>query len=189
MTVYINASHSSYSPGGVWKNRSEHKDALAFSEKLRKELSKNESIRCVLFEGKLRDDFSENDIVLSFHRDSNMKNCCSYGAKVLVKGNSDAGVQYDGFRLLEALCSENGFRYKGVHTFSDKWHIKSIEKSVCPNVFVFFLGYIDSERDNRVLDGFSDSLIKGFAAVFYKIIKERKNEADTAFSEIAFRGM
>lgn len=186
--LYINASHSPFSPGGVWGERTEYGDVLIFSEKLAGVLSECENIRCRLFDGRLKKGFSEKDIVLSFHRDSNMKNSDSYGAKVLVQRDSNADIQYKAFRLLDALCVDGGFRFRGVHTFSESCPLKSIETTGSPLTFVFYLGFIDNVRDNKVLDCFSDVLIKEFAKKLTEIIKETENEVSTAFSEAALRG-
>lgn len=186
--VIINLGHSPFSPGAVWEKRTEHRDVSVFGKKLQKELSKNINSECILYDGRLKKGTGENDIILSFHRDSNMKNCCSHGAKVLVQRESDKSVQYKAYRLLDSLCGNGGFRYCGVHTFTEKCPLKSIEATGSPCTFVFYLGYIDSSRDNAILDGSSDRLIKEFSKILTEIIKERENEATTAFSETSFRG-
>ena len=173
--IYINAGHLAYSPGGVYKGRREHSDVLRFSSLLERELKK-EGISAVLYEGPLGDGFNENDIILSFHRDSNMKNEESHGAYVTLPADADASVQYDAFRLMSGLCSDGGFKYRGVHTYTKKCPHKSICKTGTPFTFVFTLGFMDNDRDNDILDNKSPSLIRELAGCLKEIEKEAENE-------------
>ncbi|MBR3767933.1 MAG: hypothetical protein IKL10_06815 [Clostridia bacterium] len=159
----------------MWGKRTEHKDAVRFSEKLKRELLKYD-ICCEIFSGSIWNGFSNDDMILSFHRDGNMKNTEKYGASVLVPKNADAEIQYDAFRLLSALTGDMGFRNRGVHTFTEKSPFKSIEKSGSRNTFIFTLGFMDKDCDNRILDKNSDVLVKLFAYRLNKILKERENE-------------
>ena len=188
MNVYINNPHTQCSPGGVWGERTEYTDIGRFLNRLYGETEKYDSINCIMCNFPKIPEIGENDIFLSFHRSSDMKSCASSGAAVMVKSESDAAVQYKAYRLLEALCGEDGFRYRGVHTYTDLSPFKSVEKSRSPFTFLFTLGYIDNEGDNRVFDGFSHKLIKNFAYKLNEIIKETENEVSSSFSKASFRG-
>ena len=184
--VFIYNPHSAYSPGGVWKGRTEYGDICAFSEELAEELKKYKDINCVMYSRENYPFVTENDVLLSFHRASAMKNCDSCGADALCKSESSAAVQYKAYRLLDSLCGENGFRFKGVHTFTRHSPLRSIEKSGSPLSFIFTLGYMDNVRDNGIFDCFSDELIKNFAYTLNEIIKENENEVRTSFSQASF---
>ncbi len=188
MNVFINNPHTRCSPGGVWGERTEYADIGRFLNRLYGETEKYGGVNCIMSNFVKIPEIGENDIFLSFHRNSNMKNRDASGAAVMVKSESGEAVQYKAYRLLEALCGEGGFRYKGVHTFTDLSPFKSVEKSTSPFTFLFTLGYIDNEGDNRVFDGFSSKHIKNFADKLNEIIKETENEVSSSFSKASFGG-
>ena len=159
-----------------WGERTEYNDVSRFCRLLKKELE-GHSVNSVLTEGRPSGGYLKDDIILCFHRFSNMKNSEKRGASVTVPENSDSGVQYIAFRLLTSLCTDVGFRYGGVHTNTSRSPYKSLDMTGSPLTFLINLGFIDSFTDNSVLDTGSEELTKEFSRTLKEIIKERKNEA------------
>lgn len=175
--VYINAAHTSYSPGGVWGARTEHSDVLKFGRMLHMGLQRDKSISVQMFTGDIRRrSFSADDIVIILHRASNMKNSFSYGARVTVPEEASSDIQYEAYRLLMSICGENFFRMKGVHT-EGRLHLRnSINTLGTCRVFLFDLGYIDSWKDNRIFDKFYENMAERLAEKIKEILKETKDE-------------
>lgn len=188
MDVYIIVAHSPHSPGGVWGERNEYSDSLRFSLLLKKELREKKGVDVKILYSREYDSIPENALVLSFHRDGNMKNCESKGAKAFVSESASAKTQYDAYRLLESITGEKGFCYKGVHTNGKKAGFKRILEKNPLSSFVFTLGFMDMESDNAFFDKNISSLAKAFSLKLYEIIKERENETDTPFFRSSRRG-
>lgn len=179
--IYVIAAHSPYSPGGMCQGRTEHEDSLKFARMLHMNLERDKGLEVKLLKGDTRRlSFSEEDTVIVFHRASNMKNCASYGARAFVTPSADAEIQYDAFRLLESICGDHFFRMKGVHTETKSDFRNSINSLGTDRVFLFDLGYIDSYKDNRVLDRYYELLADRMGKKLREILKERENEDNTA---------
>ncbi len=177
--IYINAAHTSFSPGGVWGERTEHEDMLKFTRMLSIELERDPDISCKVFTGDLRKKFTGYDVVLSFHRGTNIKNSEKHGAQVFVQENASADIQYEAFRLLESISSEKYFRMLGVHTATSKNIPASINHTGCERTFLFHIGFIDSQRDNRLFDSCYEELARELSERIKEVFKEEKNEDNT----------
>ena len=175
--IYINAAHTSYSPGGVWGARTEHSDVLKFARMLHMGLERDKSISVQMFTGDIRRrSFSEDDTVIVLHRASNEKNSFSYGARVTVPEEASSDIQYEAYRLLMSICGERLFRMKGVHTGSESHCRNSINTLGTNRVFLFDLGYIDSYTDNRIFDKCYEVMAERLSEKIKEILKEEKDE-------------
>ncbi len=179
VNVYINAAHTSFSPGGVWGDRTEHNDVLSFARMLAIELERDKNISCEYYTGNCRKGFSDEDIVLILHRGSNIKNCNKYGCDVTVQRDADAKTQYEAFRLLESLGGEKGFRLRGVHTNTEKTAFGRMEETGSKRTFLFKLGYIDSSEDNRIFDRNYIYLAERLSEKIKEVFGGDNNETDT----------
>ena len=85
VNVFINAAHTSFSPGAMIYGRTEHSDVLAFARMLSMELERYEGIKCEYYTGNCRKGYSDEDIVIILHRGSNSGNDNTYGCDITVK--------------------------------------------------------------------------------------------------------
>lgn len=152
VNVFINAAHTSFSPGAMIYGRTEHSDVLAFARMLSMELERYEGIKCEYYTGNCRKGYSDEDIVIILHRGSNSGNDNTYGCDITVKSTADAATQYDAFRLLQSLGGEKGFRLKKVHVNTGKSPFRQMEETGSEKTFLVKLGYIDSYKDNSIFD-------------------------------------
>ncbi len=180
VNIVINASHTSYSPGAVWGERNEHSDVLKFARFLSFELERDPDINCIYHTGDCKSGYNDKDVVLILHRDSNCKNCNSYGCSITVQKNASADIQYEAYRLLGSLGGDRGFRIKGVHTNTDKTPFKRMENTGTKHTFLIKLGFIDSWTDNKIFDTDFEFLAEKLAAELKEIFKGDTNEAYTA---------
>ncbi len=172
MKVYLKAAHSDFSPGAVFSGRREYDDVLKFARTVKNFLEGRFGISAQVFVGKMPCEMKENDMLIELHRSSNMKNCEKYGAFAAVKDNSSVHTQYQAYRMLMGLCSVGGFRYGGVHTLVPESPYKSFISSKCEKAFLFTLGYIDSQKDNAVLDSNGEFIAYQLSFRISEIIKE-----------------
>ncbi len=170
VNVFINAAHTSFSPGGVIYGRTEHSDVLEFARLLSAALIRTDGICCESYTGNCRKGYSDSDIVIILHRGSNVGNDNTYGCDITVKSTADADTQYDAFRLLQSLGGEKGFRLKGVHVNTRKSPFRQMEETGSKNTFLIKLGYIDSYKDNKIFDSnllhLTESLAKKINEIF-----------------------
>lgn len=159
--------------------RTEYGDMMKFTRMVAMELDRCPDVNCQVFTGNLKKNFSENDIVLSFHRGSNYKNCEKHGASVFVREDASADIQYEAFRLLSSICEDDYFRMLGVHTVSERSAFQSINSTGCDRTFVFCIGYIDSAKDNRIFDAYYEILAEKLAKRIKEVFKEEKNDDNT----------
>lgn len=176
MKIYINAAHTPCSPGAVYGGRIEHNDVLSFSGVLCEKL-KNTDFEYELFTGYEKSEaVSEDSAVLIFHRGTAYKNAVSRGASVTVGGDASALIQYEAYLLLEAVHKAGGFRYLGVHTVTSDYPHRFIEKTGTARTFLFDLGFIESEEDNRLFDSHKDKIARALVNKLTEIYKEGKYE-------------
>ncbi len=176
MKVYIKAAHSDFSPGAVFYGRREYDDVLKFGRLIKKYLEAKFGISAELYSGHEPEEMTEDDLLIVLHRGSNMKNSEKYGACVTVKSNASADIQYHAYRLLMGICGKRGFRYGGVHVFTEKNPHKSFERSKPQKAFLFMIGFIDSAKDNRIFDNEDSFLAYQLSFRISEIIKESENE-------------
>lgn len=157
--IYVWAAHTSYSPGCMCGGRNEHSDVLKFAKAVVSELKRYGDIEVELRTGNVKPVCEKDAVLLIFHRDYNEENDTSHGCRVYVQRAASAQIQYEAFRLLTALC-RGGFRYKGVHEGYYRKGFEFIENTGCDRTFLFTLGYLDSEKDNRILDKRSEFLCR-----------------------------
>ncbi len=176
MKIYINAAHKPSSPGAVYGGRSEHEDVLSFCRVLSERLV-NAGFSQEIFIGYEKPEIKEDALVLIFHRGTSYKNAVSDGASVTVINDISADIQYEAYRMLEALTFAGGFRYRGVHTLTSFCPHRFIERTGAKRTFLFDMGFIESERDNFLFDcnkeNIADALVKKLTEIY---VKEGKNE-------------
>ncbi len=176
MKIYINAAHKPSSPGGIFGGRNEHKDVLSFCLILKRELDKA-GFDTKLFTGYELPMIERHSPVLIFHRGVSYKNAVSDGALVTVRENSSADIQYEAYRMLEAITLSGGFRYRGVHTVTPSYPHRFIEKTGTKRSFLFDMGFIESERDNSLFDCNKEKIASALVGIVKEIfMKEKMNE-------------
>ena len=176
MRIYIDPAHTPHSPGAVYGGRKEYDDIFLFSRELEKSLSDSDTAAEMITCRKDYKRINKNDVLLIFHRGTSYKNAPKRGAGVTVKADSSCSIQYEAYRLLEAVTKASGLKYRGVHTAGKDFLYPSALSSPAERTFLFELGFIEDERDNMLFDS---SLIKTARQLRNKlceIYKEEKNE-------------
>lgn len=177
--IYLYAAHTSFSPGGMLEGRTEHGDTLRFCRFLAEYLKSTGIADVGILKGNIRPCPDKDAFVIIFHRDYNEGNDRSYGAAVYVAEDADCTVQYTASRLLESISRNGGFRYKGVHFGKNRCGFSELEKTGCKNTFLLTLGYIDSQRDNFILDEKISFLAEALCEEITDILKETEYENRT----------
>ncbi len=176
MKIYLNAAHTPYSPGAVYGGRNEHEDVLSFSGKVKNSLLERGFDTEIFIGYDKPQSVNEDDVVIIFHRGTAYKNALTKGASVTVKEDASCGVQYEAFLLLEALCQASGFYYKGVHTVTPDYPHLFVERTGTDRSFLFELGFIESEEDNRLFSEYKEKTARALADRITEIYKEGKYE-------------
>lgn len=170
--VYVWAAHTSFSPGAMTAERNEHADVLRMAKFIVARLNVCEGIHAVLLTGNVKSVAERDALVLVLHRSFNEGNDRSYGAEIFTKKDADAKVQYAAYRLLESICRTGLFRYKGVHECTAHKGFENLNLAECENAFMITLGFIDSSRDNLILDRHISRLGDNLCEKIIEIIKE-----------------
>lgn len=176
--IYLNAAHTPYSPGGVYKGINEHEESLRLCGLIRESL--------LALDGRLQVEITagnspaagDDDLLFVFHKGNNMKNECRSGALIFVKESASAEIQYRAFRLLCALCGK-GLSYRGVHTATKKSPFCSFINTIPENAYLVMAGFIESDRDNSLLFHRAGEISLDLAGEILKIYKEKTDEDKT----------
>lgn len=168
--IYLNFAHTVSSPGGVSGRRTEYSDSKRLCLALKRELLKIDgSLDVRLLGGRIQNRIMKSeDMLLVFHRGTSLKNEVTFGADILVKSDADAVCQNEAYELLDSICENAGFRYRGVHTYTRYSPFLSFECSVPERAYLLRVGFIDSESDNRLFDSFLDSSVGSLARSIYQ---------------------
>ncbi len=181
MTIYINPSHSAFSPGGCFGDRREYDDncslAHAVIEEFERLLPKAEIL---LLQGDSRlEEISSDSFLLVLHRAVPSRGEKQKGAFITVAEDADADIQYKASRLLECITGEDGFRYLGVHTLTKSSPFRRFGTLAARHRFLLSAGAIDSPEDNGVFEKRKSVFAENLAAAIVEICKEAENENNT----------
>ncbi len=168
--INLNNGHTPLSPGGVWGERTEY----AESRRLISAISENlKGLPVKITEG--TKGYSEGGLLFIFHKGTSMKNAPKRGAEIFVSENASSDTQYNAYRMLCSLCPENGYRYRGVHTVTEKSPFKCLFKTCHENAYLIKAGYIDSDSDNARWDRNFDGIAAALSEEIMRIYKEKIN--------------
>ncbi len=179
--IYINPAHSPSSPGGCIWGRREYDDCSELAEKITEALRSISPLRRVSI---IPDGFSEKELspdalLLTLHRGVPSAGEWQRGAAVTVDADACAQVQYEAYRLLESITGAGGFRYRGVHTLTEKSPFRRFGGLALRRKYLLSTGAIDSPEDNEIFDMKKNALARQLAAVINEICKEAENEDNT----------
>ncbi len=175
--INLNNGHTPLSPGGVFGGRTEYSECKKLTALLYKALkSLDPSLSVRLTEGITGIKENNGGLLFVFHKGTHIKNEAGSGAGIFVGAEADTETQYDAYRILMSLCSEGGFRYRGVHTLTEKSPFRAFSEYAPESAYIIKAGFIDNEEDNMISDRELLRMVQGLSETIVKIYKERINE-------------
>ena len=176
--ILLNAAHTAYSPGGVYKGVTEHGESLRLCRLLRESLlGLDKELQVKITEGN-DTVVAPDDLLFVFHKGGNMKNERKRGAVICVKETASSEIQYRAYRLLCALC-RRGLRFRGVHTLSEKNPFRFFINTPTENAYLVMAGFIESEEDTAHFGRYGSDLAYELSEEIFSIYKEKINEDNT----------
>ncbi len=176
--INLNNGHTPRSPGGVFGGSTEYIQSKKLIDSLSRSMrALDPSIEIMLTEGTDGIRKAEADSMLFvFHKGTHLKNQIRTGAEIIVGKNASAVTQHEAYRLLTALCGDSGFRYRGVHTLTEKSPFRAFSEYAPEKAYIIKAGFIDNEADNLISDRELDRFARRLSEIIVKIYKEKKNE-------------
>ncbi len=169
--IILNNGHTALSPGGVSGGRTEYGECARLINAVSKCL---EGLPVKITEG--TKGYSDEGLLFVFHKGTSEKNKKNGGAEIFVSADACARTQYNAYRMLTAFCGENGYRYRGVHTLTEKSPFRCLFTSDNEDAYLIKAGYIDCPADSKVPDRPSESAVCALSREIMRIYKEKINE-------------
>lgn len=169
--INLNNGHTPRSPGGVFGGRTEFEESRRLINAVKERLgTRNVKIT----EG--TKGYSSDDILFVFHKGASPKNAVKKGAEIFVSESASARTQYRAYRLLTCLCEGESYRFRGVHTVTEKSPFKSFRTLDSENAYLIKTGHIDCPQDNEISDRELFNIADALSGEIMRIYEEKKNE-------------